>query len=449
MNSIRRRLLTSLLLMLTLALLVGDYTTWRVAREEADESLDYQMREMAISLFHGDFASMRKDIDPEENAAILVEIFDAATRQPIYRSSPDALLPAPHTEGYSQVRSGGQLWREYSVSRRQRIYEVAQPMAIRDRIAKNSALRVSLPFLVTLPVIGLMTWWIVTRGLVPLQQLAGWVNYRKPDSLEPCPRQDMPEELGPLVQAINSLLERLRRAFESQHAFVADAAHELRTPLAALTLQIQLSERARDEAERLQSLGELKAGVARATHLVEQLLMLARSESVGERDVITRVDLSRLARKVLARHLMLAEAGGIDLGMLAEQPVAVVDGDEEALGLLLDNLVENAIRYTPAGGRIDVSTGVHGHICWIEVADSGPGIPEEEYARVFDRFYRIPGSNKPGTGLGLAIVRAIAQRHQAQLDLTRAAAGGLGVRVSFAQAANGTGTRAPASAESA
>jgi two-component system OmpR family sensor kinase len=201
-----------------------------------------------------------------------------------------------------------------------------------------------------------------------------------------------------------------------QRAFVADAAHELRTPLTALKLQIQLAERATSEAERKTAFAELSHGFERATHLVQQLLTLARQEPGTAQKVRQPVDLVALARNVVADLAPTANARNIDLGIQAETP-AIIHGDGDALRVLLGNLVDNAIRYTPDGGTVDVSIHADGETTSISVEDSGPGIPDSDLERVFDRFYRVPGVRVEGSGLGLAIVRQIADANDAQVSL--------------------------------
>ena len=266
---------------------------------------------------------------------------------------------------------------------------------------------------------------------------------RAPGVLEPLPEAGLPAEVQPLVHALNGLLGRLDRALGAQRAFIADAAHELRTPLAAVHLQAQIAERAGTDAERRAALAELKAGLARATHLVEQLLTLAREEpGVAERP-FAPVNLVELARSVVGDHAAIAAARGVDLGIAGEHAESaadriVVNGDAAGLRALLSNLVDNAVRYAPAGGRVDVGLDKEGQDVVLAVRDSGPGIPASERGRVFDRFYRVPApgaTDVSGSGLGLAIVKRIAERHDANIALGPGISGpvgeGLGVTVRF------------------
>ena len=430
MTSLRRQLLVALLVALSLALLAGAYVSYRLAREDADESFDYQLRQIAMAQRGGDFRDAAVPGDPEEDADFVVQVFSASGGR-IYLSDSRSKLPKPLSMGFNNLKYGNEAWRAYSIANRGRVIEVAQPLSNREELAATAALRAVAPFLALLPVIGLLVWFIVGRGLASLAHLADWVGERSSADLTPLPEQGTPQEVLPLIHALNSLLARLGKSLESQRTFVADAAHELRTPLTALTLQAQLIERAKDATERSESLADLKAGLHRATHVVEQLLTLARSEPGGDERPLRSVSLSDLARSVSSRYLVLAETKGVDLGIVSEDKRAVVSGDPLALATLLANLLENAIHYTPCGGRIDISTGMEADGPWLEVVDAGPGIPLDERERVFDRFYRQVGTGESGTGLGLAIVKAIAERHRANVTLGDAPSNGLKVRISF------------------
>jgi two-component system OmpR family sensor kinase len=281
-----------------------------------------------------------------------------------------------------------------------------------------------------IPVLGIAILLIVRRGLKPLKRIAAEVDARNAGALEPVRESPVPEEVQPLVQALNSLLERLDHALAAQRAFVADAAHELRTPLTAIALQTQLLARAQGEAERAEALQKLQAGVERGSHLVQQLLTLARQEPAAAERVFVPVDLAALARTVITERTALALERGIDLGLPRAEAVTV-SGNAEALQALLGNLVDNALRYTPAGGKVDVEVYAAAGTPLLAVADAGPGIPAAERERVFDRFYRVPGSHATGTGLGLAIVKSIAEIHGARVELKDAEGGGLRVEVGF------------------
>jgi two-component system OmpR family sensor kinase len=243
----------------------------------------------------------------------------------------------------------------------------------------------------------------------------------------------------PLVQELNLLFGRVKTAFDAQQTFVADAAHELRTPLAALRLQAQSLDRAESPEARKLAVSRLTAGIDRATRLVEQLLVLARQEATAAAGAAARpVDLADLARRTVADLAGVAAAKGVDVGIHHADP-ATVEGQPDALQILLRNLVDNAVKYTPAGGTADISvrsnTAKEGCTVTVTVEDSGPGIPPEERERVFDRFYRVAGSEAAGSGLGLAIIKAIVERHGATLALGQSERlGGLSATVCFQEA---------------
>jgi two-component system OmpR family sensor kinase len=312
------------------------------------------------------------------------------------------------------------------------VVQVAQPMSARRELATSMALRTVVPLLLALPVLALLIWLTIARGLAPLDRVAAAVGRRSSALLEPLSESGLPREVQPLVGALNGLLGRLSQALAAQRSFIADAAHELRTPLTAVHLQAQLAERATDEAGRRAALADLKDGLERATRLVEQLLTLAREEpGVADRPPAT-VDLPALAREVVADLAPLAADKRIDLGLSADSPVQV-RGDADALATLLSNLVDNALRYTPEAGRVDVGVASDGGRAVLSVRDSGPGIPEADRERVFDRFVRgsVTGAVR-GSGLGLSIVKRIAERHGADIAVGPGLEGaGVGISVRF------------------
>jgi two-component system OmpR family sensor kinase/two-component system sensor histidine kinase QseC len=273
---------------------------------------------------------------------------------------------------------------------------------------------------------------IVTRVLAPLKRVSREVKSRDAGSLQPLPAQGLPEEVAPLVNSLNDLLQRLSVAIDAQRAFVADAAHELRSPLTALKLQVQLLQRAPDEATRDEAQQSLAQGVDRATRLVGQLLTLARNEPGAPLPPLQSVDLGEAVRQGLADLATLAAARGSTLQV--EAPVGVeVKGDIAGLSALARNLADNALRYSPPGAtvRVQVARDDPGPVLMVD--DNGPGLAPEERARAFDRFWRREDSAgaTEGSGLGLAIVRSIAERHGATLSLEDSPLGGLRVRLRF------------------
>ena len=431
MKSIRRNLLLALLGAMCMAMLVGGLATYRVAHQEAGALFDYHLRQLALSVRDQRFQEPEEALASDENLDYVIRVWDLSGLT-MYYSRPHAVLPELTQLGYSLAETDEGKWRMFAIQHHGMTIAVAQPMRVRNRLAADAAWRTLKPFFILLPVLGGLVWVLVGLGLRPLNSLAASLQKRSHDSLEALADTGVPEELRPLVAALNDLLARLKGAFDAQRDFVADAAHELRTPLTALQLQAQLVERACSDETRQQALDDLKQGLLRTAHTVQQLLTLARQEpGAGATNPVGRLELAVLAREAVIEHAKLAEARGIDLGLAEADAAAVVSGDADGLRILLANLLTNALRYTPCGGRIDVACRMLDGQPLLEVTDSGPGIPPDERERVFDRFYRRSNESETGSGLGLAIVRAIAQRHQATVSLLDAPGGGLLVRVTF------------------
>jgi two-component system OmpR family sensor kinase len=340
-------------------------------------------------------------------------------------------LPVPATEGYSTVTHGGRDWRVYTLVQGSHALQVAQAQDERQAIATQTALRTLVPFLGLIPLFGVLIWVGVGRGLEPLDAMSRAVAKRRADAMQPLDERGLPDELRPLVASLNGLLGRLSDALTAQRRFTADAAHELRTPLAALKLQLDLARRATTADERAAALDDLEAGVARTSHVVEQLMTLARVEPEALAQKRTDCDLVAIAKDAIVARAALAADKAIDLGLAHETP-AVVAGDPASLAILLSNLLDNALRYTPRGGRIDVSVERDARGAMLVVADTGPGIAAAERERVFDRFYRGEVNEETGSGLGLSIVKRIADAHAATITLDAPREGtGLVVRVTF------------------
>jgi two-component system OmpR family sensor kinase len=440
MTSIRHQLLVWLLGGLLAGIAVAAVGTYWRARDEANALFDHQLQEMVASLTDAPFAAAPAGPGSTTGSdALVVQIWDRNGVQ-LYLSQPQRELPQHAQLGFTNVHTDAGDWRVFSAFAAGQVVQVAQPMRARRELAASMALRTIVPLLAVMPVLGLLIWLIIARGLQPLERVAAAVSRRSPTQMEPLAERELPREVQPLVRALNGLLLRLGETLAAQRTFIADAAHELRTPLTAVHLQAQLAERATTDTERRKALADLKSGLERATRLSEQLLTLARAEpGVDGGEVAPQpIDLAALAREVIEELAPLAAHRGIDLG-LSETGAASAHGDREALRTLLSNLVDNALRYTGSGGRVDVATGPDGEGFALFVRDNGPGIAASERARVFDRFYRgqPPGdAGVRGSGLGLAIVKRIADRHGARIELGPGIDGaGLGVSVYFPAAA--------------
>jgi two-component system OmpR family sensor kinase len=431
MTSIRRWLLAALLAALAVAGLAAAAATYLSARDEVDALLDEELRQVALSLRDHAVLDLTRLESVAANPAqrVLVQIWDPAFSRP-YVSRIAGTGPMPRTdEGYTTVLHDGRSWRVFTLFTGRQLIQVAQPTALRTELAARTAWRLLLPVLVLLPFLGIAGWWIVGRGLAPLGRIAGAVKERSPTALTPVPTAGLPSEIQPLGTALNDLLARLDQSFTLQRRFAADAAHELRTPLTALNLQVQLAERAQTDADRARAFERLRQGIRRATRLVQQLLTMARLDPDAATAAPAPVDAGALVASVVEDLRPLAAERSIRLACSDDSAHATVNGSEDALRILFNNLLDNAIRYTPEGGAVSVAVVRAGESVQVLVDDTGPGIADEERERVFDRFYRGRDSAGAGTGLGLAIVSQVVEMHRGEVALEASAAGGLRVRV--------------------
>lgn len=441
MKSLRARLLLLLSVAVTLAALVQALAVFRNAMNEADAVFDYHLQQLALSLASGDMGlpGFGPDVSAGNDVDYVVQVW-APDGKRIYVSRPRSDLPSQAVLGYTNVQVGNEQWRVYSMQAGGRTIQVGQSTATRQALALGFALRSIWPMAVIAPLLLLAVAWVVRRSLRPLSDLSLELESRAATSFDPLDPHPVVSEMRPVVRAMNGLFARTRQAFETQRMFVADAAHELRSPLAALKVQVQMLGRAHDDGQRGVALARLESGIDRASHLVEQLLLLARNES-GAEEALGTVSLLDAARLALSDTAEVAQTRGVDAGLEDAEDCAVL-APPSGLRILVRNLVDNALRYTPAGGRVDVrvrhemqaandAPAAPQRVAVLEVKDSGPGIPAEDRERVFDRFYRRDGSPAGGSGLGLAIVRSVADRCGARVELGIADLGGLQVRVAF------------------
>jgi len=422
MNSLLARLLLSSLAAVVIGGVLGGYWMYRNLLSEADEFFDNQLTQTALALRHQAFE--RAVIPPlDERQAgydFVVQVWSLNGVR-VYQSQPHVALPGITQIGLSTVDTAQGRWRVFGVPARGFLIQVSQPMAVREGQAARLALHTLLPFVLLVPLLGVLITVAVTLSVRKLSVVAERVRNRPATGFDPIPEAPLPDEIRPLAAAFNELLSRLAVTREREQAFLSDAAHELRTPLTALRLQLDALLRAPDEGERRRAGELLSAGLVRASRLVEQLLTLSRQE-LARPVASTRVALDSVAKDVIEELLPLADARDIDLG-LTESHAVSVEGDADALRALLRNLVDNALRYTPRGGNVDVSVLQEAAGASLRVCDSGPGIPAHERERVFERFYRMPGTDEIGSGLGLAIVKRIADAHGAHVTIGDGPAG--------------------------
>ncbi|HEY1393724.1 MAG TPA: ATP-binding protein [Methylibium sp.] len=445
MKSLRVRLLVSLLAMVAGAALLVGGLTYRSVLHETEALFDYQLRQMALSLRdQGAITGQAANALADEQFDFVVQIWSLDGTE-IYASREHAALPQRAVLGFADVAVDGQGWRTFTVASRERVIQVAQPDNIRQQLAADAALHSIAPLLALGPLMALGVLWLVTASLAPLRRLVAAVRERGAAALQPLPQADLPGEVAPLVAELNTLLSRLEQAFAAQRAFVSDAAHELRSPLTALKLQLRTLQQAPDEPSREQAAGRLGQGIDRATRLVAQLLTLARNEPGARPAALVPVDLTEAVRQAVAETVPLAHARGSSLALETEAPVMVL-GEADGLRVLARNLADNALRYSPPGSTVSlrIESDGAGH-AELLVDDSGPGIPPPQRERVFDRFSRRAGAThgstqgaadtdsdaEQGSGLGLAIVHSVADRFGAQVMLEDSPLGGLRVRSRF------------------
>jgi two-component system sensor histidine kinase QseC len=360
---------------------------------------------------------------------IAFQVWDRKGRLRLRSASAPEVQLQSQSEGYGDAVIDGKRWRIFSRwdENRRYLVQVGERYELRDELAQSVASHLLHPLAVALPILALLIWLGVGVGLAPLGGVAREVARRAPDNLAPLDAGHAPREISPLIAALNALFDRLRTSLEQERRFTADAAHELRTPLAAVKTQAQVALGATGEDERSRALGNVVAGTDRATRLVEQLLVLARLDPQKVLPHGQTVDLHELARQGVAEIAPAAAAKGVEVSLAAGN-AAPVAGDAVLLAVLLRNLLDNAVRYTPAGGEVEVSVRRTTGGVSLAVVDNGPGIPEAERGRVFERFHRVLGSGEEGSGLGLSIVRRIADLHRASVSLD-AGPGGRGLRV--------------------
>ncbi|MCY4754861.1 sensor histidine kinase [Pelomonas aquatica] len=439
MRSLERDLLKWIVGALAVGTVLVTVAAYWVTLEEMHEVFNAELKTIAegvARMHHANqdwtaSADIPARTDIPDNSEIVTQSWTAAGKR-LYISDPRVSLPFLSIEGQSQPLVGGERWIVHTVLRHGYVAQAAQRQSQRQQMAGESAAQISSMMVGLVAAVGALLVFSLRRGLAPLDGAARDIATRSARSLAPIPMGAAPQELKPVIESTNELLRRLGESFLAQRRFLADAAHELRTPITALRLQLQMLKRSPDETSKQVSLEELESGIDRSQHLVEQLLQVARSEPDVENMRVAAVDLAALARSVAGRFAIKADARRVDLGVHVIDE-AVVDGDVQQLTVLLNNLVDNALRYAP-GGPVTIEVLMDLAHPVIRVSDDGPGIPEPERTRVFDRFFRgTSGSQDPeGSGLGLSIVRAIAEKHDAKVELGYKEGGrGLSVSVVF------------------
>ena len=406
-NSLRQTALVWITVLLTLVGLATLVISYRLAKDQAAEFLDGQLLQVASNVGTGT-PGRRSSSRPRSRPRRPARGDDLETGRQSGPQPPEGVnIPRQSRTGFTDLTAMGHRWRVFTAAHGGREVQVAQRMDVREEIARGAALGAAVPVLILIPLSWLVVGWSINHTLGRLNAFARDIATRGESAAAPIPLAEIPAEVVPVVNSMNGLIERLRGALDTQKRFLADAAHELRTPLAAMQIEVEGLSSATTEllAERKSALAQ---GMRRANALVAQLLRLARLDEPAPFATET-IDAAQLLLDCVGDHVAIADRKGVDLGVDARAE-ASISGNREDLRVLFSNLIENAVRYTPAGGTVDVSLKVRGSRAVVETLDTGCGLPPGAETRVFDRFYRgAPGTE--GSGLGLAIARRIAERN--------------------------------------
>ena len=430
--SIRRRLAIRLVAIMVLGWLLMVATNYLVAEREVEELFDAQLAQSARILhalvkheldenyYHqGDRIQLQYDLPGHYyESRIAFRILDRKGGLSIQSDSfPD--IETGQKAGFSNIDLADDRWRLFVMedATHNVTLEVAQHFEPREELVRDIAYRSMQPLVIVLPVIVLLIWISIGRGLRPLNASAAEIANRTPANLQPINERTVPQEVLPLIQALNVLFDRLRQAMENEHRFTMDAAHELRTPLAAIKTQAQVALRAQSDDVRQQALEQIVSGVDRTSHLVRQLLILARVDPDASIQEYEKLDLGRMLERVAADITPLADDKQITLDIHTENPGKKrILGQRQLIEVLARNLLDNAVRYTPHGGRVECRVEVTDTHARLTIRDNGPGVPADSIERIFDRFYRVLGTEQRGSGLGLSIVKRIAELHSAEIQ---------------------------------
>ncbi len=444
MTSVRRLLVGALVGTLSLVIAVAAAFSYRAGMQEANELFDAKLAHSArvlmslvdeslgdrrdraggdpviVNVWHGDDRGHGRDLISSGGHAyetkLAFQARDSGGGLLLRSESGPAQALAPLSPGYANITIGNELWRCFTLRAPSGLwYQAGELSDIRAEMAEDIAFGTLLPLILAVPLMALMVWlataW-VSRGLI---RISSEIEAREPDRLTPIELGRVPREIQGLVKAVNGLLQRLDAALARERRFTADAAHELRTPVAAVKVHADNLRSAVDDAEREESQQRLDAGVQRMERAIAQLLTLSRVEAGAAPPARVAVDLERILRCLIDDALALARASAIELSVDAQ--AAVVLGDSAALDGMLRNLLDNALRYTPGAGRVHVQLRTMGSEVHLVIEDSGPGIPPEARERVFERFHRELGTGAEGSGLGLSIVAQVLATHDGRITL--------------------------------
>ncbi len=444
-RSIRRFLLISLLVSITIASSISAVGNYLLDKQVIQPHLDEQLPKLLSFI---DLLNQSSKVDAKMQAKIAAFLNQTPTAEKnvlfqIWNKDGKLLLSSPKSSaeplfnspiGFSDRQINGNDWRIYAANDKT-LHEkivVAELYDIRNKLADDITRNNGYILLVTYPIFGLLIWIIVGLALRSITRVTSEISNRASTYLEPVEATNIPIEIKPLVTELNQLFIRLKLAFDRNRRFAADAAHELRTPLAALKTQAQVALKSANEADRNNALHKVVLSVDRSSHVVTQLLTLSRISQEEALNDIRPIDLHKLAAEIIAYLVPIALEKNIEIELAPPPADTMVLGNDIALGILIRNVVDNAIRYTPQHGAVKVQIIDNKQQIILRFTDTGPGIPVELRERVFERFFRILGTTESGSGLGLAIVSQIAELHHAQITLSTPASGtGLQFDVAF------------------
>jgi len=440
-RSLQSRLLLAVLGLVLLAWTAAAALTWHKAQDEVGDLLDAHLAQTAALLrlqpldeLNEDQLNEAPDLDKHQHQVVF-QLWHAGQLLARSKNAPTEPLTHQRGRGFADSQAAGKSWRVFVTQGREGDVDilVGEQQSARQDIVRASVLGMLKPMALALPLLALGIWWVV-RGLVrPLRQLGAAVSVRQPQSLAPLPTAGVPPEVLPLVGALNGLFSRMAELLVAERQFTADAAHELRTPIAGIRMQAQVAQGATQSAERAAALDATVQGCDRATRLVEQLLQLARLDAETATPDAAPTDLGRVAHTVVADLQSAAQARGQQVLLKVDGPVPM-PVPEVLAQVLLRNLLDNALRYSPQGASVHLrltpaSAASPASLC---VEDSGPGLTKSEMARLGERFYRVLGTGQSGSGLGWSIVQRIARLHGLGLQVDRSPAlGGLRVQVAW------------------
>ena len=430
-RSLRNQLVLALCVLVSIVGVVQGISSWQLAKAGMSALLDLRLEQVATRLYHSGLADAlpttpARGSQPERD--VYLTVWKEGIDTPYRSTDPSLALPRDAEPGFSNAMVNGENWRIYTLREPSMVVQVAQRSRVRQELAEARSLNTLWPMIVLVPLVWLAVLLVVRRALRRLTRLGRQVQAIDMAHFEQLSTSGVPTEIRPFILSINTMIVRLEQSIESERKFIADAAHELRTPLTALQLQADNLQPhiAPGNQERFR---ELQSGIRRSGRMIAQLLRLARADAPMKADTLTRVDVSEVVVDAVAEVLPIAMQRGIDIGA-DEMTSAFVRANDADIGIALRNLVSNAIRYTPDGGKVDLSIHVRDAMVWIEVVDNGPGIDEALLPRVFDRFFRA-NAQIEGSGLGLSIVQAIVNRYGGAASLRNRADGQSGIVASI------------------